>query len=132
MPSMMARMSEKGRWTRVGVENVKFDTGEPLVHHACHRVRASAADADNLNFGAVQSFFFLDDKLRRVHFKTLLSFEKNHRLPYGRGLVREKSPTPLKTPIQWRPNPRRSHECERGTHECVRYGPRLGNVLSSK
>src|ERR1035438_7936303 len=29
---------------------------------------------------------------------------------------------PLKTPIHWRPNPRRSHECERGTQECLRYG----------
>ena len=31
-------------------------------------------------------------------------------------------PTPLKTPIQRRPNPKRSQECERGTQECVRYG----------
>src|ERR1700690_2795429 len=29
---------------------------------------------------------------------------------------------PLKTPIQWLPNPRRSHECERGTQECARHG----------
>ena len=53
----------------VGIENVEFDTGEPLVHHASYGVRASAADADHLDPGAVQSFFFLDDKLCRVHFK---------------------------------------------------------------
>ena len=33
-----------------------------------------------------------------------------------------KAPTPLKTPVEWRLNPKRSHECERGTQECVRHG----------
>ena len=40
----------------VGIQDVEFDTGEPFVHHAGYRVRASAADTDHLDLGAVQSF----------------------------------------------------------------------------